>query len=104
MTLIRLAHLDGGFIAACIYDIKLALEVHPGTRGQERLSEGQLAVIIVGPMLGTNILSTALIAWKAWWVAWVLVSSAVMMHKPTPSLPLHSQGIPPSRGCTTQKG
>jgi hypothetical protein len=42
-------------------------------------------MIIVGPMLGTNVLSTALIAWKAWRVAWVLVSSAVMTDKPTPS-------------------
>jgi len=58
-----------GTFAACIYDIKLALDVRPGTQGEERLPEGKLAMIIVGPMLGTNVLSTALIAWKAWCVA-----------------------------------
>ncbi|KAI0283202.1 hypothetical protein BC826DRAFT_229707 [Russula brevipes] len=55
-----------GTFGACIYDLKLALETHPGTRGQEDLQEGVLAVIIVGPMLGTNVLATSLIAWKAW--------------------------------------
>jgi len=55
--------------AACIYDVKLALDVKPGTRGEESLPEGKLAVIIVAPMLGTNILSTSLIAWKAWCAA-----------------------------------
>ena len=30
-------------------------------------------MIIVGPMLGTNVLSTSLIAWKAWYVVCVLV-------------------------------
>ena len=56
----------GGLIGACIYDLKLALEVHPGTQGEEHLPEGRLAIIVVGPMLGTNVLSTCLIAWKAW--------------------------------------
>ena len=56
----------GGLIGACIYDLKLALEVHPGTQGEEHLPEGRLAIIVVGPMLGTNVLSTSLIAWKAW--------------------------------------
>jgi len=55
-----------GTFAACVYDVKLALEVKPGTHGEELLPEGKLAVIIVAPMLGTNILSTSLIAWKAW--------------------------------------
>ena len=27
---------------------------------------GKLDIIIIGPTLGTNLLSTALIAWKAW--------------------------------------
>jgi hypothetical protein len=51
--------------AVCIYDVKLALEVEPGTN-EEKLPEGKLAVIIVAPMLFTNVLSTSLIAWKAW--------------------------------------
>ena len=67
MKPVRFAHLDGGgLIGACIYDLKLALEVHPGTQGEEHLPEGRLAIIVVGPMLGTNVLSTSLIAWKAW--------------------------------------
>lgn len=90
-------------IGACIYDLKLALEVHPGTQGEEHLPEGKLAVIVVGPMLGTNVLATSLIAWKAWCVTWVLVS-CVPVHRHDGCLPPHSQGIPSSHGGTTQKG
>jgi hypothetical protein len=54
--------------AACIYDLKLALQTRPGADGQENLPEGKVAVIVVGPMLFTNVLSTSLIAWKAWCV------------------------------------
>ncbi|KAI9450481.1 hypothetical protein BJY52DRAFT_1191834 [Lactarius psammicola] len=49
-----------------IYDLKLALRNHPGPQGGQGIEEGKVAAIIVGPMLGTNILSTLLIAWKAW--------------------------------------
>jgi len=49
-----------------IYDIKLALTNHPGTQGGDGIDEGKVAAMVVGPMLGTNILSTSLIAWKAW--------------------------------------
>lgn len=90
-------------IGACIYDLKLALEVHPGTRGEEHLPEGKLAVIVVGPMLGTNVLSTSLIAWKAWTVTWVLVYG-VLVHRHDGCPPPHSQGIPSICGGTTQKG
>jgi hypothetical protein len=55
--------------AACIYDVKVALDVKPGTNGEENLPEGKLAVVIVAPVLGTNVLSTSLIAWKAWCAA-----------------------------------
>jgi len=58
--------------AGCIYDVKLALDVQPGTHGEQNLPEGKLAVTIVAPMLGTNALSTFLIAWKAWEVRRVL--------------------------------
>jgi len=57
-----------GLKAACIYDVKLALDVKPGTN-EEKLPEGKLAVIIVAPMLFTNVLSTSFIAWKAWCAA-----------------------------------
>jgi hypothetical protein len=50
---------------ACIYDLKLALQKRPGSEGEENLPEGKVAVIVVGPMLFTNVLSTFLIAWKA---------------------------------------
>jgi hypothetical protein len=46
----------------------LALQVHPGTQGESNLPEGKVAVIVAGPVLGTNVLSTSLIAWKAWCV------------------------------------
>ncbi|KAH9995237.1 hypothetical protein BJV77DRAFT_1066334 [Russula vinacea] len=52
--------------AACTYDLKLALQTQPGTQGEQNLEEGKVAVIVAGPMLGTNVLSTFLIAWKAW--------------------------------------
>jgi len=55
-----------GTLGACIYDLTLALDAHPGRGGEEKLPQGTLAVVVVGPMLGTNILSTSLIAWKAW--------------------------------------
>ncbi|KAI9439073.1 hypothetical protein H4582DRAFT_1946478 [Lactarius indigo] len=55
-----------GTFAVSIYDLKLALMNHPGPNGGDGIDEGKVAAIIVGPMLGTNILSTLLIAWKAW--------------------------------------
>ncbi|KAH9987243.1 hypothetical protein BJV74DRAFT_796576 [Russula compacta] len=55
-----------GTLAACIYDLKLALQTQPGNNRERNLPEGKVAAIVVGPMLGTNILSTSLIAWKAW--------------------------------------
>ncbi|KAH9032273.1 hypothetical protein EDB85DRAFT_2236275 [Lactarius pseudohatsudake] len=55
-----------GTFAVSIYDLKLALKNHPGPNGGDGVDEGKVAAIIVGPMLGTNILSTLLIAWKAW--------------------------------------
>ncbi|KAH8993744.1 hypothetical protein EDB92DRAFT_1853160 [Lactarius akahatsu] len=55
-----------GTFAVSIYDLKLALKNHPGPNGGGGIDEGKVAAIIVGPMLGTNILSTLLIAWKAW--------------------------------------
>ena len=42
---------------------------HPGTQAGDGIDEGKVASIVVGPMLGTNILSTSLIAWKAWYVS-----------------------------------
>jgi hypothetical protein len=81
-----------GLTGACIYDVHLALKAHPGTRGQQNLNEGKLAVIIVAPMLGTNVLSTSLIAWKAWYVVCALVSLPPLLRRLTPPpLPLHRE-------------
>jgi len=55
-----------GTFAVCIYDLKLALMNNPGAQDGGGIAEGKVAAIVVGPMLGTNILSTSLIAWKAW--------------------------------------
>ncbi|KAI0258134.1 hypothetical protein BC834DRAFT_119953 [Gloeopeniophorella convolvens] len=55
-----------GTLGAAGFDLKLALEVHPGTENERGLQQGTVAMVIVAPMLGTNILSTSLIAWKAW--------------------------------------
>jgi hypothetical protein len=84
--------------AACIYDLKLALQVNPGTQGERNLPEGKVAVIVAGPVLGTNVLSTSLIAWKAWCV----VGSAYLFWSPL--ITEMTQGIPPSHERPTQKG
>jgi len=55
-----------GTFAVSIYDIKLALMNKPGSQGENGIDESKVAAIVVGPMLGTNILSTLRIAWKAW--------------------------------------
>ena len=60
--------LRDGFPAVGIYDIKLAIMNDPGPQAGHGIAEGTVAAIVVGPMLGTNILSTSLIAWKAWYV------------------------------------
>ena len=78
-----------GFTAACIYDLKLALRTQMGILPQLR-PEGDIAVIVVGPMLATNLISTSLIAWKAWYVVWLFVSVLVPSHDdeylPTPGI------------------
>ena len=65
----RSTELRDGLLAVGIYDIKLAIMNSPGTQGGRGIDEGKVAAIVVGPMLGTNILSTSLIAWKAWYVS-----------------------------------
>jgi len=46
----------------------LVFQVRPGTQGEGNLPEGKVAVIVAGLMLGTNVLSTSFIDWKAWYV------------------------------------
>ncbi|KAI0259488.1 hypothetical protein BC834DRAFT_905791 [Gloeopeniophorella convolvens] len=48
-----------GTIGAAGYNLSLNLVTLSG-------KTGKVALIFVGPLLGTNIISTALIAWKAW--------------------------------------
>ncbi|KAH9979583.1 hypothetical protein BGW80DRAFT_1279084 [Lactifluus volemus] len=55
-----------GTCLALVYDLKLALKSSPGSQGEGNIEEAKVALIVVGPMLATNILSTLLIAWKAW--------------------------------------
>jgi hypothetical protein len=62
-----------GLAAACIYDINLGIQTTVGTQREELRLEGVLAMIFVVPILATNVLSTSLIAWKAWYVVWFLV-------------------------------
>ncbi len=52
-----------GFAATCMYDFHLGF-----TRGFQPRYVAEFAVILVGPILVTNVLSTSLIAWKAWYV------------------------------------
>lgn len=83
--------------AACAYDLKLALQTQPGTQGEQNLEEGKVAVIVAGPMLCTNVISTFLIAWKAWCAKKKPpFLSALLTDAP--------KGIPPGRGYAAQKG
>jgi len=85
----RLIESATGFTAACIYDLKLAFQTQMGMG-----FEGDIAVIVVGPMLATNLLSTSLIAWKAWYVVWLFVSVLV---------PSHDDEYPPTPGIITEQ-
>jgi hypothetical protein len=89
----RLIESATGFTAACIYDLKLALRTQMGILPQLR-PEGDIAVIVVGPMLATNLISTSLIAWKAWYVVWLFVSVRV---------PSHDDEYPPTPGIITER-
>ncbi|KAI0275257.1 hypothetical protein BC834DRAFT_851966 [Gloeopeniophorella convolvens] len=57
-----------GTIGAAGYDLSLALVTLSGKNSETDLNphQGKVALIFVGPILGTNIVSTAFIAWKAW--------------------------------------
>jgi hypothetical protein len=77
-----------GFTAACIYDLKLALQTHMGILP----AAGDITVIFVGPMFVTNALSTLRIAWKAWYVVWLFISVLVQSHdeyRPRPPRDYH---------------
>jgi hypothetical protein len=45
---------------------------HQSIQDESGVKLGERALIMVGPTLGTNLLSTGLIAWKSWYVycAW----------------------------------
>jgi hypothetical protein len=79
-----------GLTAASIYDLKLLLQSHPTAQGSQILLrlDRKVRAIFVGPILCTNLLSTSLIAWKAWYVVWFLVlfSSSHDGYSPTPGI------------------
>jgi hypothetical protein len=70
------------FAAACIYDLYFAF-----TQGDQSGYKAKIAVIFAGPVLVTNILSTSLIAWKAWYVIWLFVFVLVQSHDKYPPTP-----------------
>ncbi len=76
-----------GLAAACIYDLNLGIQTSVGTQREELRLEGVLAMIFVVPILATNVLSTSFIAWKAWYVVWLLVSVLFRSHDEYPSTP-----------------
>jgi hypothetical protein len=58
------AHLEPLIAAAAGYGLASGLlSTFPE---DSNLTLGKLDIIMIGPTLGTNLLSTALIAWKAW--------------------------------------
>jgi len=59
--------------------------------------ERDVAVIVVGPILATNVLATTFIAWKAWYVV-PLFLSGLLTNIPS------FQGLPPNSGYVFQKG
>lgn len=71
---------------------------HPGPQDGSGIDEGKVAAIVVGPMLGTNILSTSLIAWKAWCV---LILNPFCYHSLLTAFP---KGIPQNRQRTPKEG
>jgi|SRR5216683_5482754 len=71
-----------GFAATCIYDFHFAF-----TQGDQPGYIADFAVILVVPIPVTNVLSTSLIAWKAWHVMWLLVSVIVRFHDKCPPPP-----------------
>jgi len=79
-----------GLAAASIYDtydLYLVIQTPPRTQREMMRLEGVLAMIVVGPILATNVLSTSFIAWKAWYVVWLLVSVLFRSHDEYPSTP-----------------
>ena len=84
------------FPAVCIYDLKLALMNSPGSQGENGIDESKVAAIVVGPMLGTNIVSTLLIAWKAWYVS--ITNSSLL---PSGLLTTASKGSTAKRSALT---
>jgi hypothetical protein len=60
--------------AAAVSDLVLSLRPlfdpsHESIQDESPVKMGERALIMVGPTLGTNILSTGLIGWKAWYAA-----------------------------------
>ena len=96
LYLVPLKRRTGSFPAVSIYDLKLALMNEPGPNAGHGIDEGKVAAIVVGPMLGTNILSTSLIAWKAWYANSPLLPSGLLTTPP--------KGIPQNRQRTPQEG
>jgi hypothetical protein len=89
-----------GFAAACIYDFDFPVQGSLSTHGEPLRLESMFATIMVVPILVTNVLSTSLIAWKAWYVMWLLVSVLVR----PPDEDLRTQGLPSNSGCALQEG
>ena len=61
------------FAAAAGCDLGLSLRPlfnlsHQNIQDKSGIKLGERALIMVGPTLGTNLLSTGLIAWKAWYI------------------------------------
>ena len=65
------AHRKPPLAAAAGCDLGLSLAPlfspsHQSIQDESNVKLGERALIMVGPTLGTNLLSTGLIAWKAW--------------------------------------
>ncbi len=70
-----------GFAAPCIYDFDFPVQGNLSTHGQLLRLESKFAKIMVVPILVTNVLSMSLIAWKAWYIMWLLVLVLVQPHE-----------------------
>jgi hypothetical protein len=77
-----------GFAVACIYGLMFTSQTPPiHDRALNLSPKRDVAAIVVGPILATNVLSTSLIAWKAWYVVSLLATVLVWPYDEYPLIP-----------------
>jgi hypothetical protein len=78
-----------GLAVACIYVLNFTAPINQNV--QNLSPEHDVAIVVVGLVLATNVLATTFIAWKAWYVV-PLFLSGLLTNVPS------SQGLLPDSG------